>query len=89
MNQAPLTSDVEPRERVREILRHMDRFDNTVQYSWFLDIARTFLGFKRDRIRAEAARTDGNSRCPWRSFRCEWCSAPGFTPPSLSELARS
>src|SRR5947199_9083281 len=45
MSQAPLQPDVPPRERVRAILGHMDRFDNTVQYSWFLDIARTFLGF--------------------------------------------
>src|SRR6266511_1820086 len=36
---------VEPRVRVRTILEHLDRIDNTVQYSWFLDIARAFLGF--------------------------------------------
>src|SRR5436305_10413015 len=34
-----------PRERVRAIVAHMDRYDNTAQYAWFLDIARTFLGF--------------------------------------------
>ena len=32
--------DVPPRERVRAILGHMDRFDNTAQYGWFLEIAR-------------------------------------------------
>src|SRR5262249_15360130 len=30
-----------------------DRFDNTSQYSWFLEIARTFLGFKGARLRAQ------------------------------------
>jgi glucuronate isomerase len=55
MDQAPLASHVEPRERVRAILRHMDRFDNTVQYSWFLEIARVFLGFQGDRLGASDA----------------------------------
>src|SRR5215831_20503533 len=45
MSQAPLGKDVSPRDRVREIVRHMDRYDNTTQYGWFVDIARTFLGF--------------------------------------------
>src|SRR5439155_10967332 len=44
-----LASDVEPRQRVRAILERLDRIDNTVQYSWFLDIAREFLGFTGDR----------------------------------------
>jgi glucuronate isomerase len=35
---------------VREIVRHMERFDNTAQYGWFVDIARTFLGFAGDRV---------------------------------------
>lgn len=52
MDQAPLDAKVSPRDRVRAILAHMDRFDNTVQYSWFLEIARTFLGFQGDRISA-------------------------------------
>ncbi|MCI0638162.1 MAG: glucuronate isomerase [Gemmataceae bacterium] len=41
---------VSPRERVRAILEHMDRFDNTVQHSWFQEIARTFLGFRGERV---------------------------------------
>jgi glucuronate isomerase len=52
MDQAPLSPQVPPRERVRAILAHMDRFDNTAQYSWFLEIARTFLGFDGDRVTA-------------------------------------
>src|SRR5438309_461608 len=52
MDQAPLQPNVAPRERVRAILGYMERFDNTVQYSWFLEIARTFLGFQGDQLSA-------------------------------------
>jgi glucuronate isomerase len=52
MSQAPLAKDVPPRERVRAILSHMDRFDNTAQYGWFVQIARIFLGFQGDRVSA-------------------------------------
>jgi glucuronate isomerase len=57
MSKAPLAPEVDPRERVRAILSHMDRFDNTVQYSWFLEIARAFLGFEGERLTA--------SDCDW------------------------
>jgi glucuronate isomerase len=50
MSKAPLTADVAPRDRVRAILAHAEHFDNTVQYSWFFEIARTFLGFQGDRL---------------------------------------
>ncbi|HEY7328528.1 MAG TPA: glucuronate isomerase [Gemmataceae bacterium] len=50
MDQKPLAADVEPRQRVRAILAHMDRFDNTAQHAWFLDIARTFFGFTGERV---------------------------------------
>src|SRR5437764_10559498 len=40
----------DPRQRIRNILDHLDRIDNTVQYSWFLDIAQTSLGFEVKRI---------------------------------------
>jgi glucuronate isomerase len=52
MSQAPLAANVPPRERVRAILGHIDRFDNTAQYAWLLEIARTFLGFDGDRLSA-------------------------------------
>src|SRR5215475_3172806 len=52
MDKAPLAKDVPPRERVRAILSHMDRLDNTAQYGWFLEIARTFLGYQGDRLTA-------------------------------------
>ena len=50
MDKAPLSSDTPPRERVAAVLGHLDRIDNTVQYSWFLEIARTFLGFRGDHV---------------------------------------
>ena len=55
MSQAPLAKEVSPRERVRAIVAHMDRYDNTAQYAWFLDIAKTFLSFTGDRITAADA----------------------------------
>src|SRR5262245_16831850 len=55
MSQEPLRPEEPPRERVRAILAHLDRFDNTVQYSWFLAIARSFLGFGGDRVTAADA----------------------------------
>ncbi len=57
MDQKPLAADVESRQRVRTILAYMDRFDNTVQYGWFLEIARTFLDFPGERITAADADT--------------------------------
>jgi glucuronate isomerase len=50
MDRGPLSPEVPPRERVRAVLAAAERFDNTVQYSWFLEIARTFLGFQGDRL---------------------------------------
>jgi glucuronate isomerase len=55
MSQEPLGKDVPPRDRVRAIVAHMDRYDNTAQYRWFLDIARTFLGFQGTKITAADA----------------------------------
>src|SRR6478672_662433 len=50
MSQTLIAKDVSPRERVRAIVQFMDRYDNTAQYGWFLDIARTFLGYSSQRI---------------------------------------
>src|SRR3954465_12455580 len=50
MDQGPLDASVSPRARVRAIIGHMDRYDNTAQYAWFLEIAKTFLGYQGDRI---------------------------------------
>jgi glucuronate isomerase len=53
MSQDLLRPEVPVRERVRAILGHMNDFDNTAQYSWFLEIARTFLGFGGERATAD------------------------------------
>src|SRR6267142_2676352 len=50
MTKACLQPGIDPRERVRTLLEHLDRIDNTVQYRWFIDIARTFLGFEGKRV---------------------------------------
>ena len=39
MSHAPLAADGDPRERCRTILQFGERFDNTVQYSWLIEIA--------------------------------------------------
>jgi glucuronate isomerase len=67
MSQAPLQPGVPPRERVRAIVAHMDRYDNTAQYAWFLDIVRSFLGFSGERV--SAADTDGLCDSAQRVFR--------------------
>src|SRR5947209_8167344 len=63
MSKEPLAPNVEPRQRVRMLLMHMDRFDNTVQYGWFLEIARTFLGFEGERL--------SPSDCDWLCDQAE------------------
>src|SRR5215210_4010791 len=50
MSQEPLRREVSARDRVRAILGHMGRFDNTVQYAWFVQIAREFRGFTGDKV---------------------------------------
>ncbi|HEX8201463.1 MAG TPA: glucuronate isomerase [Isosphaeraceae bacterium] len=42
--------ELEPRARARNLAAHLDRLDNTVQYSWLIEIARTFFGSEHDRI---------------------------------------
>jgi glucuronate isomerase len=55
MSQRLLAKDADPRERCREIVKFLDRFDNTAQHAWFVEIARTYLGFTGDRITAADA----------------------------------
>ena len=50
MPAALVAPDVPARERVRNLARHLDRIDNTVQYSWLVEIARAFHGFEGDRL---------------------------------------
>jgi hypothetical protein len=55
MGRDPLRPDVDPRERCRAILAHMDRFDNTAQYSWFVEIVHSFLGLEVEHVTAADA----------------------------------
>ncbi len=58
MPQTLLSRDADPRDRVREIVKFMDRYDNTAQYGWFVDIARTFLGLGEKETKISAADAD-------------------------------
>ncbi|MFO0910609.1 MAG: glucuronate isomerase [Isosphaeraceae bacterium] len=42
--------DLDPETRARNIAAHLDAIDNTIQYSWLIEIARTFHDFPYDRI---------------------------------------
>jgi glucuronate isomerase len=50
MDKAVLAPTLDPRERVRAILYHMAHFDNTIQYQWFIEIARAFLNYQGQRL---------------------------------------
>lgn len=45
-----VSPELAPKARARNLAEHLDRIDNTIQYSWLLEIARTFHGFDHDRI---------------------------------------
>jgi len=47
--------EASPKERVKNIIGHLADLDNTAQYSWFLEIARTLLDFQGDKITAADA----------------------------------
>jgi glucuronate isomerase len=57
MDQAPLAPEVAARDRVRALLAHLGRFDNTAQYQWFVEILQVFLGFPGNR--------PGPDDCTW------------------------
>jgi glucuronate isomerase len=50
MGHDPLRTKMDPRERVKAILEYTSRYDNTVQYSWFVEICQTCFGWQGDRI---------------------------------------
>ena len=45
-----VSPELEPDVRVANVITYLDRIDSTVQYSWLLEIARTFYRFPHDRI---------------------------------------
>jgi glucuronate isomerase len=50
MEEWPLGPEATAQDRVRAIVYHMDHFDNTAQYEWFLEIARAFFNFQGSKI---------------------------------------
>jgi glucuronate isomerase len=42
--------DLDPKEKVRRLVRHLAPLENTVQYSWLIEMCQTFFGFADDRI---------------------------------------
>src|SRR4051812_14803947 len=45
-----VSADLDPRSRAANLAEFLDRIDNTVQYSWLVEIARKFFGFTEERI---------------------------------------
>jgi glucuronate isomerase len=48
-----VSAELDPKERARNLADYLHQIDNTVQYSWFLEIARTFHSFSKERITPE------------------------------------
>jgi glucuronate isomerase len=42
--------ELTPRLRAENLARHLHKIDNTIQYSWLIEIAQTFFGFSHDQI---------------------------------------
>src|SRR5471032_1252179 len=41
---------LDPKEKVRRLVKQLAPLDNTIQYSWFIELAREFFGFSDDRV---------------------------------------
>ncbi|MEO8496670.1 MAG: glucuronate isomerase [Planctomycetota bacterium] len=46
-------SDISPKEKCRRLFENLGPIDNTIQYSWFIEMAQKFFGFEGDRVDAE------------------------------------
>ncbi|HEX3870682.1 MAG TPA: glucuronate isomerase [Pirellulales bacterium] len=44
---------LDPKEKVRRLVEQLGPLDNTIQYSWFVELAQKFFGFKDDRVTVE------------------------------------
>jgi glucuronate isomerase len=42
--------DISPREKVKRLFEHLGNIDNTVQWSWFVELSRELFGFEGDQI---------------------------------------
>jgi glucuronate isomerase len=45
-----VSQELQPEARAANVITYLDRIDSTIQYSWLLEIARTFYRFPHDRI---------------------------------------
>jgi glucuronate isomerase len=41
---------LDPREKTRRLIENLGPIDNTIQYSWFVEIAQSFFGFTEERV---------------------------------------
>jgi glucuronate isomerase len=41
---------LDPREKVRRLVERLAPLENTIQYSWFIEIAQRFFGFREERV---------------------------------------
>jgi glucuronate isomerase len=44
---------LDPREKVRRLCQHLPPLDNTIQYSWLVEMAQTLFDFPYDRVTAD------------------------------------
>ncbi len=50
MPKAEIEADGSPKERVEQLFRGLGPIDNTIQWSWFVEMCRAFFGFEGDEI---------------------------------------
>lgn len=63
----PLAASYDPLERTKIILKHAQQYENTVQWSWFIELCQTFYGWESDRI------VESDADCLWKCAE-EKCS---------------
>ncbi len=44
---------IDPKEKVARLMNNLGPIDNTIQYSWFVEIAQAYFGFDGDRLTAD------------------------------------
>lgn len=42
--------ELDPKEKVRRLIERMGPIDNTIQYSWFVEMCQAFFGFEEQRV---------------------------------------
>ena len=42
--------EISPKEKCRRLIENLGPIDNTIQYSWFVEMAQSFFGFESDRV---------------------------------------